>query len=110
MGASVTNDHANDELETEIRRMGGKMSLASMRADSISPAILTALIETGARTITFAPEGGSQRMRDVINKNLTEDQIFECVDRVGRHGGRAIKLYFMIGLAGGELEDVDAIA
>jgi len=38
-----------------IRRMGGKMSLASMRADSISPAILTALIETGARTITFAP-------------------------------------------------------
>src|SRR5439155_1382670 len=84
--------HAIDELVTEIRRMGGKMSLASMRADSISPAILTALIETGARTITFAPEGGSQRMRDVINKNLTEEQILECVDLVGRLGGRALAL------------------
>src|SRR5207247_11344048 len=96
MGASVSDYHAIDELVTEIRRMGGKMSLASMRADSISPAILTSLIETGARTITFAPEGGSQRMRDVINKNLTEEQIFECVDRVGRHGGRAIKMDFTL--------------
>jgi radical SAM superfamily enzyme YgiQ (UPF0313 family) len=110
MGASVSDYHAIDELVTEIRRMGGKMSLASMRADSISPAILTALIETGARTITFAPEGGSQRMRDVINKNLTEQQIFDCVDLVGKHGGRAIKLYFMIGLPGEDKEDVEAIA
>ena len=109
MGASVSDYHAIDELVTEIRRMGGKVSLASMRADSISPAILTALIGGGARTITFAPEGGSQRMRDVINKNLTEDQILDCVDLVGKHGGKAIKLYFMIGLPGEETEDVEAI-
>src|SRR5436190_10451175 len=110
MGASVSDYHAIDELVTEIRAMGGKVSLASMRADSISPAILTALIGGGARTITFAPEGGSQRMRDVINKNLTEEQIFDCVDLVGKHGGRAIKLYFMIGLPGEEMEDGEAIA
>ncbi len=110
MGASVSDYHAIDELVTEIRRMGGKVSLASMRADSISPAILTALIGGGARTITFAPEGGSQRMRDVINKNLTEDQILDCVDLVGKHGGQAIKLYFMIGLPGEEMADVEAIA
>jgi radical SAM superfamily enzyme YgiQ (UPF0313 family) len=110
MGPSVSDYHAIDELVTEIRKMGGKMSLASMRADSISPAILTALIGGGARTITFAPEGGSQRMRDVINKNLTEDQILQCADLIGRMGGQAIKMYFMIGLPGEEWADVEAIA
>ena len=58
MGPSVSDYHAIDELVTAIREMGGKVSLASMRADSISPAILSALIGGGARTITFAPEGG----------------------------------------------------
>ena len=108
MGPSVSDYHAIDELVTAIRAMGGKMSLASMRADSISPAILTALIGGGARTITFAPEGGSQRMRDVINKNLTEDQILACADLIGRMGGQAIKMYFMIGLPGETQEDVEA--
>ena len=110
MGPSVSDYHAIDELVTQIRAMGGKMSLASMRADSISPAILTALIGGGARTITFAPEGGSQRMRDVINKNLTEDQILACADLIGRMGGQAIKMYFMIGLPGEEWADVEAVA
>ena len=109
MGPSVSDYHAIDELVTEIRKMGGKMSLASMRADSISPAILNALIGGGARTITFAPEGGSQRMRDVINKNLNEDQILACAELIGRMGGQAIKLYYMCGLPGETDEDVQAI-
>ena len=100
MGPSVSDYHAIDELVTAIRAMGGKMSLASMRADSISPAILKALIGGGARTITFAPEGGSQRMRDVINKNLNEDQILACAELIGRMGGQAIKMYFMMRAAG----------
>jgi radical SAM superfamily enzyme YgiQ (UPF0313 family) len=109
MGPSVSDYHAIDELVTAIRAMGGKVSLASMRADSISPAILSALIGGGARTITFAPEGGSQRMRDVINKNLNEDQILACAELIGRMGGQAVKLYYMCGLPGETEEDVEAI-
>jgi radical SAM superfamily enzyme YgiQ (UPF0313 family) len=109
MGPSVSDYHAIDELVTAIREMGGKVSLASMRADSISPAILQALIGGGARTITFAPEGGSQRMRDVINKNLNEDQILACAELIGRMGGQAIKLYYMCGLPGETEEDVQGI-
>ncbi|MGI8587700.1 MAG: radical SAM protein [Chloroflexia bacterium] len=109
MGPSVSDYHAIDELVTAIREMGGKVTLASMRADSISPAILSALIGGGARTITFAPEGGSQRMRDVINKNLNEDQILACAELIGRMGGKAIKLYYMCGLPGETQEDVQAI-
>ena len=109
MGPSVSDYHAIDELVTAIREMGGKVSLASMRADSISPAILNALIGGGARTITFAPEGGSQRMRDVINKNLNEDQILACAELIGRLGGQAVKLYYMIGLPGESQDDVQGI-
>ncbi len=109
MGPSVSDYHAIDELVTAIREMGGKVSLASMRADSISPAILQALIGGGARTITFAPEGGSQRMRDVINKNLNEDQILACAELIGRLGGQAVKLYYMCGLPGETEEDVEGI-
>ncbi|HMA36789.1 MAG TPA: radical SAM protein [Chloroflexia bacterium] len=109
MGPSVSDYHAIDELVTAIRALGGKVSLASMRADSISPAILSALIGGGARTITFAPEGGSQRMRDVINKNLNEDQILACAELIGRMGGQAIKLYYMCGLPGESEDDVQAI-
>jgi radical SAM superfamily enzyme YgiQ (UPF0313 family) len=109
MGPSVSDYHAIDELVTAIREIGGKVSLASMRADSISPAILNALIGGGARTITFAPEGGSQRMRDVINKNLNEDQILACAELIGRMGGQAIKLYYMCGLPGETDEDVQGI-
>ncbi|HUS15055.1 MAG TPA: radical SAM protein, partial [Chloroflexia bacterium] len=109
MGPSVSDYHAIDELVTAIREMGGKVSLASMRADSISPAILNALIGGGARTITFAPEGGSQRMRDVINKNLNEDQILACAELIGRMGGQAVKLYYMCGLPGETEEDVQGI-
>ncbi|NQU06010.1 MAG: DUF2344 domain-containing protein, partial [Calditrichaeota bacterium] len=57
--------------------------------------------------LTFAVEAGSQRLRDVINKDLTEEQLFEAVERAWRHGWSVVKLYFMVGLPTERLSDID---
>ncbi|HAJ94676.1 MAG TPA: TIGR03960 family radical SAM protein, partial [Actinobacteria bacterium] len=86
------------------------VSLPSMRLDSFSIEIAE-LIQKGRKTgLTFAPEAGTQRMRDIINKNITEEEIMNCVDVAFSRGWEKIKLYFMIGFPGEREEDISAIA
>ncbi len=82
------------------------ISLPSLRLDSMTFDIIERLQEVRKSGLTFAPEAGTQRMRDVINKNLTEEQILGPVETAFNLGWSTVKLYFMIGLPGEDIEEV----
>jgi radical SAM family uncharacterized protein/radical SAM-linked protein len=86
------------------------LGVSSLRAYGLDEAVLTDLTRVRATGVTFAPEAGTQRMRDVINKNVTEEQLLETAQRVFSRGWRSMKLYFMIGLPTEREEDVREIA
>ena len=87
-----------------------KMSVASFRADSVTAELVDALAESGLKTLTIAPEVGSEKMRRVTNKGITEENIFNAVKLGINAGIKNFKLYFMIGLPFEEMSDIDAIA
>ncbi len=104
-------------LETAVRRIGSELgdravsiSLSSLRADNFSLDMAEATAGGKKTGLTFAVEAGSQRLRDVINKNLTEEQLFETIETALGRGFGAIKLYFMIGHPTETDEDVEEIA
>ena len=86
-----------------------KLSVSSLRAYGLSEDVLDDLQASGTKGLTFAPEAGSQRMRDVVNKNVTEEQLLETARRVFSRGWDKMKLYFMIGLPTEQDEDVIGI-
>src|SRR5579859_2962159 len=109
--SAATSDHP--QLEQLLARMldaGAEVSLSSLRIDRISPFLVDALVRSGTKTITLAPEAGSQRMRDVINKRLTHDQIVQAAELAGRGGIPKAKLYFIVGLPGETDDDVRELA
>jgi radical SAM superfamily enzyme YgiQ (UPF0313 family) len=81
---------------------------SSLRADSLSPELVS-LISKGNRTVAIAPEAGSERLRGVINKNITEEQIINAVTALIEGDILNVKLYFMVGLPTETIDDVDAI-
>jgi radical SAM family uncharacterized protein/radical SAM-linked protein len=85
------------------------LGVSSLRAYGLDENVLDDMARVRATGVTFAPEAGTQRMRDVINKNVTEEQLLETAERVFSRGWSAMKLYFMIGLPTEEEEDVRAI-
>jgi len=82
------------------------LSVASLRAYGLAEDLLDDMRKVRASGLTFAPEAGTQRMRDVINKNVTEEQLMETAQRVFSRGFDKMKLYFIIGLPTEEDEDV----
>ena len=109
--SAATSDHP--QLEQLLERMlerGAEVSLSSLRIDRITPFLVEALVRSGTRTITLAPEAGSQRMRDVINKRLTHDQIVHAAGLAGQGGIPKAKLYFIVGLPGETDDDVRELA
>ena len=86
-----------------------KLSLPSLRVDSFSVEIADALPGPGKHSITFAPEAGSQRLRDAINKLVTDEDALRAVEAAFAHGWTSIKLYFMVGLPTETLEDMQGI-
>ena len=87
------------------------ISLPSTRVDAFTVDLVDALATTGRRSgFTFAPEAGSQRMRDIINKGVSDEEIASCAALAFGRGWTALKLYFMVGLPGETMEDVLAIA
>ena len=85
------------------------LSLPSLRVDNFSPELMERINSVRKSGLTFAPEAGSQRMRDVINKNVTEEQLLHTVNVAFTEGWTRIKLYFMMGLPTETIEDVIAI-
>lgn len=94
------------QLAGELRKRGVSMSVASLRAYGLNEDLLDELALTRISGLTFAPEAGTQRMRDVVNKNVTEAHIEESSRRVFSRGWHRLKLYFMIGLPTEEDADV----
>lgn len=93
---------------TEAQKTG--LSLPSLRIDNFSLELMKKVQKVRKTGITFAPEAGTQRMRDVINKNITEDDIMGSVKMLFAGGWTSVKLYFMIGLPGETEEDIKGIA
>jgi len=86
------------------------ISLPSQRVDAFSAELMEKIQKGRKSSLTFAPEAGSQRMRDVINKQISEEEIIEGLQRAFSGGWSKVKLYFMVGLPGEEMEDVEGIA
>ncbi len=97
-------------LMDRLRDRKVSLGISSLRAYGLSEQTLDDIASVKATGLTFAPEAGTQRMRDVINKNVSEDDIFETCQRVFRKGWNKIKLYFIIGLPTEEDDDVIGIA
>ncbi len=93
--------------EHEDNRVG--IALPSIRVDSFSVDLLKDIQKVRKSGLTFAPEAGSQRMRDIINKGLTEEKILEAARSAFEAGWKTLKLYFMVGLPYEELEDCAGI-
>jgi len=89
---------------------GLDVALSSLRIPAMVPEILEPLVASGARSVTIAPETGSDGLRKVLNKRVTNDEILDAVDTAFRCGLTGLKLYFIIGLPGETDEDVLAIA
>ena len=96
-------------LQQGIIARGGEISVSSLRLDAIDAKTVALLTQAGHNSVAIAPEAGSQRMRDVINKGLSEDQILNAVQVLADGGIRHLKLYFLIGLPFEEMSDVEAI-
>lgn len=107
VGAAVSDYSRIAELDQAILDRGGKVSVASLRIDSLTPEEVAALKTSGHRTLALAPEAGSQRMRDTINKGLTREQIVAAVRLLGAGGILNLKLYFLVGLPGETDGDID---
>ena len=86
------------------------LSLPSLRADTLTPEMMGQIKRVRRTGLTMAPEAGSERLRQVINKNLTEETILNAAERAFRAGWQLLKLYFMIGLPTETPEDLEAIA
>jgi radical SAM superfamily enzyme YgiQ (UPF0313 family) len=98
VGAAVSDYSDIGALCRHIRESGGTISVSSLRIDGLDDEMIRVLKESGHKTVALAPEGGSQRMRDLIRKNITEEQILSACDRLIGHDILNLKLYFIIGL------------
>ncbi|MGH7313609.1 MAG: radical SAM protein, partial [Candidatus Rokuibacteriota bacterium] len=109
VGACVSDYPWLGDLLKVVEANGLELSISSLRADSLTPELVAALARGGHRTLTVAPEAGTERLRRVIRKAITDEQLFTACDVVRRHGIPNLKTYFMIGQPTETLEDVEAI-
>jgi radical SAM superfamily enzyme YgiQ (UPF0313 family) len=109
VGACVSDYPWIDDLTATLRAKGVEVSLSSVRVDSVSPGLVKALVESGTRTLTIAPEAGTERLRAVIHKNLSDQRLFKGVDLIADSGVPSVKMYFMIGPPTETAEDIESI-
>ncbi len=110
VGAEMASVPGVARIAESVADAGGRLSPSSLKADCISPELAAALGRNGARSVTVAPEAGSERMRKIINKNLTEEEILRAASMMMGEGVENLKLYFMVGLPEERDDDVMAIA
>lgn len=110
-----TSDHSdvNKMLTTLIDwtvKENINLSLPSLRVDNFSDELVEQLNKVRRSGLTFAPEAGTQRLRDVINKNVTEQEVLSTCEKAFENGWTSVKLYFMMGLPTETMEDIKGIA
>jgi len=106
---SVSDVPGIEALTTWILNQGGTFSVSSLRAETLAQGLLDNLKSAGQKTITIAPEAGSERLRRTINKHLTREQIVETVRMISRTGDFSVRLYFLIGLPTETNDDMSGI-
>ncbi|MCC5465030.1 TIGR03960 family B12-binding radical SAM protein [Pelosinus baikalensis] len=109
MGAAISDYPEIDSLCNIILEQGMHMSVASLRADTLTLDLVNALAVSKHRTITLAPEAASIRLRKVINKTITDEHLFNSIKMAVNAGIPHIRLYIMIGLPSEEEEDIEEI-
>ena len=108
--SAAVSDHTEiDELAVALRGLGARISVSSMRTDPISVPLVRAMAESGAQTLTIAPEAGSQRLRNVINKTQGVDDLMAAVELAEAFKFPQLKLYFMIGHPTETDEDIEGL-
>lgn len=109
MGAAISDYPRVNELCDFINECGMAMSVASFRADSVTAELVNALAKSGLKTLTLAPEAGSERLRRVINKGIDDEHLFRAIELGTKAGIMNYRLYIMTGLPYEEECDIDAI-
>ncbi len=109
VGPAVFDHPQLEELVVGLRRLGAGLSISSLRVKPLSDTLLKNLAEGGVKTVAIAPEAGTLRLRQIIGKNISDDDIIEAVDKLAGFRIKEIKLYFMIGLPSENDEDAEAI-
>ncbi|MCF6267526.1 MAG: radical SAM protein [Desulfuromusa sp.] len=108
--AAAVSDYAHiQKLQEGILERNGQISMSSLRLDALSVAEIEILQQAGHKSVAIAPEAGSQRMRDFINKGISEEQILASVQMLADGGIKNLKLYFIIGFPAEQESDIDAI-
>jgi len=103
-------DHLTDGLLAWTKDCRVNLSLPSQRADALTPELMERVLKVRSSSFTFAPEAGTQRLRDAIRKDITEEHIKNACSLVFGAGKNSVKLYFMIGLPTETEEDIEGIA
>ena len=106
---AVSDAPGIEELAGRICDAGARFSVSSLRAENVTGRFLEHLKQSGQKTIAIAPEAGSQRLRNIINKHLTEEQILESVRKIAGASDFSLRLYFLMGLPTETPHDVDEI-
>jgi radical SAM superfamily enzyme YgiQ (UPF0313 family) len=109
LSASVLDTPGIRDITALITGKGGTFSVSSLRADLLTPEILEELKKAGQKSLAIAPEAGSERLRNVVNKHLTHEQISEAVRMIAREGDFTVRLYFLVGLPTETMDDVSEI-
>ncbi len=109
VGTAVSDHPELGRICEYIMNKGAQAGLGSLRIDRINEEMVDRIKASGIETIALAPEAGSQRMRDVLRKGITEEDIINAVEILAGKEIPNIRLYFMIGLPGEEEKDIDAI-
>ncbi len=110
-----TSDHPQleellDKMMVWTEKEKVNIALPSLRVDNFSESLVEKVSKVRKSGLTFAPEAGTQRLRDIINKNVTEEEIEKTCKLAFKAGYSAVKLYFMMGLPGETMEDIKGIA
>ena len=109
VAAAVADFSEIQPLQQGILARDGQLSMSSIRLDSLNPEEVAIIAQAGHKSVAIAPEAGSQRLRNYINKGIDEAQILAAVQMLADGGIKNLKLYFIIGFPDEEDEDIDAI-
>lgn len=109
LGTAVSDHPELLSLCRYIMNQHGKVAIGSSRLDRLTGPLVSLLKESSVETVSLAPEAGNQRLRDLIHKGITDEDIFHAVELLIEHGIFNIRLYFMVGLPTEKGEDIEAI-
>ncbi|MFZ5450313.1 MAG: radical SAM protein [Thermodesulfobacteriota bacterium] len=109
VGAAVSDHPEIKDICRKVLDLGGDLGIGSLRADSVDAELFRLLAQGGVRTVALAPEAGSERLRRVLNKGLTQEDLAQAAMALNAGGISRMRLYFMVGLPTETLEDVEEI-